>query len=293
MAILKLYSDNPKDGTASFDKVRFYQADDDDGTGATVIATVSIDTTTTTPINPGFTTYTYTSGATDKYYSSTYYNSTSLAETSNSPYVLGGLDRWDTMFMSEMQDSTSAVWTATDRDYFKKKALQALYPDFFRHVVDTSLTAVNQSPNITYAYTVPYGIFSISEVGFGNLNVSTGVSRTFKIVKKEYWKFEKNVLHFDPLPQFSNGDSIRLVAQKKYSEVGEVPEYLDPLVMEHMRMSAYVKMADDFPRFLKWGQLQQGTKVSFENVRVQAREFERRFNDMKKELKDNAMASLN
>ena len=33
--------------------------------------------------------------------------------------------------------------------------------------------------------------------------------------------------------------------------------------------------------------------TSFDKIRVQAREFERRFTDMKKILKDNAMASLN
>ena len=292
MAIIKLYSDNPKDGTTSFDQIRFYQADDSAGTGAAVVGTVSIDTTTTTPIHPGFSTFTYTSGSLTKYYASTFYNSVSLVESEKSPWTLGGTDRWDTMFMSEMQDTTSAVWTSTDRSYFKKKALEALYPDFFRSVINTSLTAVNLSPNATYTYNVPFGIFSVSEVGYGVLNTTSGSARSFKIVKKEYWKFEKNVLHFDPLPNFSNGDAIRLVAQKKYLEVGETPEYLDPLIMEHMRMSAYIKMSDDFPRFLTWAKLQQGTKVSFENLRVQAREFERRFTDMKKILKDNPLASL-
>lgn len=292
MAIIKLYSDNPKDGSTSFDKIRFYEANDNTGAAASLVATVSIDSTTVTPLNPGYTTYVHNTGSLTKYYASTYYNSTTLNESSYSTWVLGGTDRWDTMFMSEMQDTSSTVWTATDRASFKKKALEALYPDFFRNVIDTSISAVNSSPNITYTYTVPFGIFSISEVGYGNLNTTSIVSRSFKVVKREYWKFEKNVLHFDPLPPFSNGDTIRLVAQKKYIEIGEVPEYLDPLVMEHMRMSAYIKMADDFPRFLTWSKLQQGTKVSFENLRVHAREFERRFTDMKKTLKDSAQASL-
>lgn len=293
MAILKLYSTNPIDGTSSFDHVRFYEATDNTGTGATLIATTDIDTTTITPIFTGYTTYTHNTGALNKYYASSFYNSVSLAESNKSVWLLGGLDRWDTMFMNEMQDTSSTVWSATDREYFKKKALQALYPDFYRNVVDTSITAVNLSPNVTYSYAVPFGIFSISEVGYGNIDTTSLVSHNFKTIKREYWKFEANKLTFDPLPNFANGDTIRIVAQKKYLQVGEVPEYLDPLVMEHLRMSAYIKMADDFPRFLKWGQLQQGTKVSFENIRVQAREFERRFNDMKKDIKDNAQSGIN
>lgn len=295
MSIVKLYSSNPTDGTTTFDQIRFYQANDSSGTGAAVVHTSDIDTTTVTPLNPGFTSYIYSSGDTTKYYASTFYNSTSTIETDKSDWVLGGQDRWDTMFMNELQDTTSAVWSATDREYFKKKALEALYPEFFRNVIDTSLTVVNDpsSNTATYIYTVPFGIFSLSEVGYGNLNTtSSTVTRDFKVLKRDYWKFEKNNLHLQSLSGMDNGDTIRLIAQKKYLEVGEVPEYLDPLAMEHMRMSAYIKLADDYPRFLTWAKLQQGTKVSFENVRVHAREFERRFTDMKKLLKDTAMPTL-
>ena len=292
MATLKLYSDNPKDGVATFDKVRFYEATDSIGTGATLIATIAIDLTTVSPIHPGYTTYVHTTGNLAKYYSSSWYDSVGGAETNKSDYVLAGQDRLDTRFMDEMQDTDSAVFTANDRDRFKTDAIQALYPDFFRNVIDTSIAVVNESPNVTYIYTVPFGIFSISEVGYGNLNTTSTLNRNFKLVKTEYWKFEKNQLRFDQLPPWSNGDSIRLVAQKKYSNVGEIPNYLDSLLILHMQMSAYLKLASDFPRFLKWGQLQQGSKVSFENLRVHAREYERKFTDLKKQLKDASLASL-
>lgn len=292
MAIIKHYSDNPRDGVTTFDKVRFYRATDSSGTGAALVSTVAIDTSTTTPISPGFTVLIDTAGDLTRYYASAWYNSSSGAETDKSTWVLAGQDRWDTMFENEMQDTTSAVWTAVDRKSFKDKALTALFPDFFRQVINTSLTIVNSGEDVTYVYTVPFGIFSISEVGYGDINNTASIDRDFAIVKTEYWKFEKNQLRFDALPGWTNGDLIRLVASKKYLSVGEVPSYLDPLVMEHMRMSAYIKMADDYPRFLKWSQLQQGTRVSFENLRVHAREFERRFNDWKKVLKDNPMASL-
>jgi hypothetical protein len=292
MAIIKLFSDNPIDGITTFDKVRFYEATDSAGTGATLIATEDIDTDTIDMIGPGFTDYVYTAGSTSKYYASAWYNSSNGALSAYSTWVLGGLDRWDTMFMAELKDTSSAVWDATDRGYFKSKALEALYPDFFRNVVDTSLTIVNNSTLQTYVYTVPYGIFYIAEVGVGNLNKTASLTRTFEKVKADYWTFEKNQLHFSSLSGLTDGETIRLIASKKYLEVGEVPDRLNPLVMEHMRMSAYLQMADDFPRFKTWGKLQQGTKVSFENLRVHAREFERRFNDLKKELKDSHYATL-
>ncbi len=292
MAIVKLYSTNPKDGTSTFDKVKFYEADDSNGTNATAIATVDIDTSTVDVVNPGFTTYVHTSGSTSKYYASTWYNSSNSAESSYSTWIQGGQDRWDAMFKEEMDDANEEVWSSSDRQKFKDAALEALYPEFFRQVIDTSLTIVNNSTTQTYTYTVPHGIFKITEIGVGTVNKTASADRTFEIVKADYWKFERNLLHFTTLSGLSDGETIRIVGCKKYQEVGEVPKRLDPLAMLHMRMSAYLQLADDFPRFKTWARLQQGTKVSFENLRVHAREFERKFNDWKKILKDQPLAVL-
>lgn len=292
MAILKHFSDNPKDGVATFDKVRFYRATDANGTGATLVATVAIDVSTTSAINPGFTSYVDTAGVLTSYYASAWYNSVSGAESTKSTYVLAGKDRLDTRFENDMQDTTGTVFSTADKSSFKKDAIEALYPEFYRDVIDTSLAIVNTSTNQTYIYTVPFGIFSISEVGYGDIDNSSTDPRDFAVVKPAYWKFEKNQLRFDTLPSWNDGDLIRLVGQKKYLDVGEVPAHLDSLLVIHMKMSAYLKLADDFPRFLKWGQLQQGTKVSFENLRVHAREFERKFNDLKKQIKDSPQATI-
>jgi hypothetical protein len=293
MSIIKLYSKNPSDGTTTFDQVRFYEATDSSGTGATLITAVDIDATTTSQIDSGYTTNTYSSGDTAKYYASTYYDSTTLIETDYSDWVQGGQDRWDTKFMTEMDDSSSEVWSIALRSEFKKDALNALYPDFFREVIDTSLTIQNEAGNQQFVYTVPFGIFSISEVGIGNVDtVSSTSSRNFVQVKNDYWTFEKNKLHFHTLAGLNHGDTIRLIANQKFLSVGEVPEYLDSLALLHMKMDAYAKLADDFPRFKTWARLQKGTRVSFENLRVHAREFERKFKEMKAELKENSYSAL-
>ena len=284
MSIIKLYTENPKDGTTSFDKARFYQATDSAGTGATLIATVAIDTSGLNPTSPGFTSYTYTSGSITKYYASTWYNSVSTDETDKSDYVIGGTDRWDTRFMSDLSDTASAVWSATDREYFKDSALEALYPDFFFETVDATLEVVNDSTTQTKSYAVPFGTFNISEVGIGDPN--DGATYPFVVVTPNNWQYEKNLLRFNSLSGITDGYPISLVCAKKYVNVGEVPTKLDQIALLHMKMDAYLNLADDYPRFLTWAKLQAGTKVSFENLRVHAREFERKFDKEKKRLAD-------
>jgi hypothetical protein len=292
MAVIKCFSKNPKDGTTTFDKVRFYEATDDEGTGATLIATVAIDSSTADTINPGFTFFIYPTGDESKYYATKWYNSVNFIESSYSTWVQGGQDRWDTLFMNDLQDTSSAVWSSTDRSNFKKAAIEALYPDFFLNTIDTSLSIANNSTNQTYTYNVPFGIFKITEVGIGNVNKTSLLSRDFKVLKADYWKHEGKTLNLGSLSGLTDGSIIRLVGSKKYTDVGEVPERLDTLVLIHMKMNAYLRLADDYPRFLTWAKLQQGTKVSFENLRVHAREFERKFRENKAELKDSSLATL-
>ena len=274
--IERLYAENPIDGTDTFNQVRFYEATDSSGTGTALIAIVSIDTTTINPIDPGFTMYTHTTGDNTKYVSATYYSTTNNNETRRSDWVLQGQDRWDTMFTSELQDSTSSVWTATDRSYIKGKALQALFPDFFYESIDTSLTVVNNSTTQTKIYTVPIGIFQISEVGVGNPNSFT---QPFRLVIQDNWEFEQNKLRFFNMSGLSDTYPLRIVASKKYMEVGQVPTRLDPLAMLYMKMSAYQKLADDYPRYLKWSRLQKGNKVTLEGLRLLIKDLRNQFEE--------------
>jgi hypothetical protein len=290
MAVIKLYSDNPKDGTTTFDKVRFYEANDINGTGATLIATVDIDTSNVNVVDSGFTSRVYNGGSTSKFYASSWYNSGNGIETDKSDYVQGGQDRMDTRFMNELQDTPSAVWTSGDRQRFKEAVLEALYPDFFYDTIDTSLSITNNSTNRYFQYTLPFGIFNISEVGIGKLNDQA--NQPFKIVLSDYWVIDQNKLIFRTLDGLANGYQIRLVCSKKYLEIGEVPTRLDPLMMYHLRMNAYLKLADDYPRFLTWARLQKGTKVTFESLRVHAKNFENMFNTEKEKMKDLLRSSL-
>lgn len=288
MAIIKITVPNPLDGTTTFDKVRFYEATDSAGTGASLLSTESIDTSYRHQVDPGFTTYTYTSGYTTRYYAAKYYNSSNSNLTDYTTWTLGGKDRWDTMFETALDDSANAVWSQAIVAEFKKWALEALYPDLHRQVIDTSLTLDNgETP--AYTYTVPYGIFQISEVGVGDLQNSTS---NFKIVHSDNWTLENATLHFKSLSGLPDLGTIRLISNKKYLEVGEVPERFDHFVLHHLKMNAYLYLADDFPRFKKWAQLQEGSKVSFENLRVHAREFERKFMEGKAEVRELSYPSL-
>lgn len=288
MSIIKSSVPNPLDGTTTFDKVRFYEADDSSGTNAALIATVSIDTTNRYQIDPGTTSYTYTSGSTSKYYAAKYYNSTSGLLSDYTTWVLGGKDRWDVMFENDLSDTANAVWSQADIARYKSWALEALFPDLYRQVIDTSLTLDNDT-SPSYTYTVPFGIFHISEVGVGDVQNSTS---TFQILHPDNWTFENSLLHLKGIPSSETSATIRLIAHKKFTEVGEVPERFDRFVIYHLRMSAYLRLADDFPRFKTWSQLQGGTKVSFENLRVHAREFERKFVEGKAEVRELLFPSL-
>lgn len=291
MAVLKLYSENPKDGTTTFDKVRFYEATDSSGTGAAIVTggEIAIDTTTLTQVDPGYTSVVYKSGDLTKFYASTWYISSTATETNKSTWVKGGQDRWDTMFKEELKDTAEAVWDATDRSYFKIKALEALYPDFFYETIDTSLTADNDTTP-SYQYTMPFAIFAIHEVGIGKPNDT--VNQPFTVVHPDNWVFEQNKLRFISLSGITNAYQIRLVVSKKYLDVGEVPARLDPLVMIHMRMSAYQQFVDDYPRFLKWARLQKGTKVTFEGLKLLVRDLERKFNVERERQKSLGRSSL-
>lgn len=284
MAILILYSQNPNDGDTTFNQTRFYEADDAVGTNATLIGTSDLDLSALNPFDPGFTVYVHRTGSTAKFYASAWYNSLIPSETDKSAWIQGGLDRWDTRFENEMADTSQDVWTQQEIQYFKDSAIDALYPEIFFETVDTSLTIVNNSTTQTAVYTMPFGIFHVSEVAVGDPNDPENFQ--YKIVRADNWRFEKNQLHFLSMAGIPDGYPIRMVAHRKFLEVGELPERIDNMAMLHMRMDAYIQLADDFPRFKRWGQLQKGTKVSFENLRVHAREFERKFDTEKRRMQN-------
>lgn len=289
MAIIKISVPNPIDGTDTFSHIRVYEADDANGTNAAQVGSdTAIDTSARSQVDPGFTTLTYTSGSTTKYYAATYYQTSNGNETDKTTYVLGGKDRWDTMFENELDDTANAVWAQADILRFKAWALNALYPDLFQQVIDTSLTLDNDSAP-TRSYTLPFGIFHVSEVGIGDVD---NITSTWQELHPDIWRVENSTLRLLKMPNSESGATIRLIASKKYLEVGDVPERYDEMAMFHMKMSAYLYLAEDFPRFKKWSQLQEGSKVSFENLRVHAREFERKFRDLKAEHRNNLYPGL-
>lgn len=275
MSVIKVSAPNPLDGTTTFDQIQHGEANDSAGSGASVINTASIDTTNRDTDNPGTTDYTYTSGSITKYYSSRYKNSTSAVTSDWGPWVKGGKDRWDTQFETEMTDTAEAVWSQDVKAQFKQRVLAKLNEVTGRNAIDTSLVIDNDStPKNTY--TVPFGFKELTEVGVGDVN---NVDSTFKEVTHNNWRFEAGLLHILNLSGLTNALPIRLVGKRKFLEVGDVPEKYDFIVMYGMKHYAYLFLSEDFPRFNKWAQLQSGSRVSFENMRVQAITFNNLFKD--------------
>jgi len=280
MPVLVLYAPNPKDGTASFDKVRFYEATDSGGTGQTLLSTVSVNLATRDMEDPGFTSYTHGSGSTAKYYASSYYNSTSASESSLGTYTKGGRDRLHSKFLTIVGDTGESYFDEDTVTQFEEDAIEAMFPELQREAVDVSLSISKSTTSEDQTYTIPPGFTSIHEVAVGDVDW-TPTSDAFKLVKPSNWSLDSRTLHLYSLDGLQDTEVIRLIGLKKYDFIGEVPEKYDPLLLLHMQMSMYDWMASRFPRFEDFAQLRAGSGVDFDNLRVTAREFERRFKEEK------------
>jgi len=280
MSVFKIYASNPKDGTSYFDKVRFYEADDDIGTNEALIGESDIDLTTVDLEDFGFTFLLYSGGDSDKYYATSYFNSDTLVETDKTGWIKGDRNRLGFKFLELMGDTENEVFESEVVSQFSEYALEAMYPELQREFIDTSLAIEKGATTETLEYNVPVGISNIMEVGVGDVNDRSN----FKVLRPFFWKLEGGKLHFLSLSGLDDGETLRLVCLRKYNDIGEVPERYDHLLLYHMQMSAYDWMASRYPRFERFSQLQQGSRVSFENLRVTAREFERKFEDGKLSL---------
>ena len=277
MAVLVLYAPNPNDGTTTFDKVRFYEATDSSGSGSTLIATVSIDTSARDVEDPGYTRYTHGTGDTAKYYAPTYFNSTSSLETEKGPWTKGDRDRLYIKFQNLIGDTTNAVFDDNSVKQFRDNVVEAIFPEIQGQVIDTSLSIDKDAGAGTevLVYDLPVGFTLITEVGIGDVDDNADFLRA----KNHNWSIDGYKLHFENINEYADGDLIRLVGLKKYNRVGEIPERYDPVLLLNMQADAYDWLATRYPRFEAYSQLQDATKVSFENLRVTARELRNNFRE--------------
>jgi len=277
MAVIKLFSTNPKDGATTFDKIRFYEANDAEGAGAAKIAEIAVDVSKKTLIDPGFTTYLYTSGSTSKYYASSYYNVGSGTETSKSAWTKGGQNRWDKMLLDWAEDDDEEVFDEDARSLFNKNILERLSPELEETLVNTTLTWDEDA----LTYTVPDGISEILEIGIGDVDKAG----EFDEPLSELWSVEGRTLRFTKAPSGVNdGDTMRLIHKRRHEEVGEVPTIYDPLILIGLQAEAYKWMASYYPRFEKFAQLRGGSGVSFEGLRAAAKDLDDEFKVMKLKL---------
>lgn len=269
MAFLTLYAPNPKDGVTTFDKVRFYEATDSTGTGSTLIATVDVDVSTRDVEDYGSTKYTHSTGDTAKYYGATYFNSTSSDETEITDWSLGSKNRLIVKFDNLMGDATNDVFDALAVEQFSENSLEAIFPELQRHVSDNSLVLDVEQ----LVYTIPVDYTVIFSVGTGDINDEEDYSE----MQTSNYKIEGDKLRFKTTLGLNDTDAITIVGLKKYVDIGEVPERYDALMLLNMQADAYDWLASRYPRFEAFSQLQDASKVSFENLRVTAREFRNMF----------------
>ena len=266
MSVLTLFAPNPEDGIETFDQVKFFEADDAEGGGAVLLTTVDIDLTTSDIADAGFTSFIHETGDLNKFYSAAYFNSISSLQSDYGSWMQGGRSRLYRKFQGLMGDTTNGVFPHEAVIQFEEDAIEALYPEIQRQSVDESL-GVDEDNLI---YTLPRGISEVNQVGVGDADDPDG---QFEIVSTSGWEIQEDKIRFSNLRKFQDGDVIRLVTFKKYRKTGEVPEMYDPALLLHMQGSSYRWMSARYPRFEAFSQIQKGTGVSFENLRVTAAQF--------------------
>src|SRR3990172_7098076 len=151
MSVLTLYAPNPTDGIESFDKVKFYEADDAEGGGAVLLDTVDIDLSTSDVTGTGFTSFLDETGDLNKFYSAAYFNSVSSLQSDYGSWMQGGRSRLYRKFQELMGDTTNAIFPHKPVIQFEDDGVEALYPEIQRQSVDESLVVDEDS----LIYTLP------------------------------------------------------------------------------------------------------------------------------------------
>lgn len=220
---------NPDDATASYDKIRIYSSSSQTGT-FTLLATVTIDLTGRTEFSTGFTSYTDSSGTTSTWYEFSYYNSSTLVESTLSIAIQGGTAYLDTRIRMELQDNDSTApnypfWTNDTIAAARQDAVNSLYPHFFKEWVDKTLTTTQGN----WEYTLPATLFDVSKVEIWDQSASPYTLITviddFDVVNGVIR------LHLTSDVNLDSGYQMYIYCNKRITDSADVPEYMDELLM--------------------------------------------------------------
>lgn len=230
---------NPKDLTSTYSHIEIYSDDNASMSSPTLLDTVAINTATASDLSTGYTSYTDENGDDSTYYKFRY--KVGSAYSSYSEIFQAGTSIMHTRFRKKMKDTNSANYYFSNEeiDEFLTGAISRLFPHTYNEVIDESLTSAAD----TEKYSFPVGINRVTDLEFLNSDGSVAF-------KAPGYNIRARQIIFDDTPP--SGYTIRIYGDKMFKAFEEIPEFLDDLILDLMRMQAYETFEADRSKYYKY-----------------------------------------
>jgi len=233
---------NPKDLVTTYDQIEIQRGLAANGSDmADIVTNLAIDTSKATDLSTGFTSYLDNTGTADHYYRFRYKISLSSAYSSYSDIFQAGTTIMHTRFRRKMRDTNPANYFFTNDDIsmYLQLAIYKLYPHTYNEVIDESLSPLVN----TWKYSFPTGVQRVNNIEF--LDTAGNV-----VFSPRSWTIRAKQIIFSGLPP--TGYVMRLYADKMFQKLAEIPEFLDDLILDLMRLQAYEDMEADRSKYYKY-----------------------------------------
>lgn len=220
---------NPDDSTSSYDKIKIYSSTTQTGTYS-LVSTVAIDLSQATEFSSGFTQYTDSSGTTSTWYEFSYYNSSTLVETTLSTAIQGGTAYLDSRIRIELQDNDTTapnypIFSNDEIAAARQDAVNMLYPEYGKEWVDKTVTTVQNQ----WTYTIPPTLYNINKIEIWD-ETATPFN---KIAEIQAYDVVGNTLRLQNPTDvaINSGYKMYLYATKRITDSADVPSYMDEMLM--------------------------------------------------------------
>lgn len=231
---------NPQDGIDSFTQLRVYRATSETGT-YTLLITVSLDITTFTEGYYGYTQYIDSAGNDTYFYKFSYYNPTTLTESSLTSPLQGGTTELDAKIRRRLKDTNSGKYFFLNNEIQDARdfAIQHLYPNtWMEKEYDVLITTSNKA-----VVTVPSYIKRIDKITMYDENLEyAGILNGYTQTANKLYA----------LDEFPTGYTLRIAYTKKYQYSEECPEEFDSHLVDVASLELLKTMELDRSRYYKY-----------------------------------------
>lgn len=237
---------NPDDLNTTYDQIEIERNTANSESGMANIATVDIDTTSSSDLSMGYTGYVDSAGTIGThYYRFRYKNSGSGAVSSYSDIFAAGGSILQTRFRRLMRDvnSNNYYFTSDDLDFYEQSAVLRLWPTTWFETYSSSFFTPDNSTKI---FAFPVGCTRVDHIEIvdsaGNF-----------VSEKLGYKVRGRYLIFDEAPITSV--TYRVWFDKMFTKLSEVPPLWDEHLLNCMRLLAYESMEGDRNKFYKYNSI--------------------------------------